>query len=672
MRRFLQRYLSKAIIAALFLLLLITIHSVVINNTLENLKPDLQKKIAEFIRGDVFVGNIRYLFPACVELDNVYIRQNQSSLAASAEKIKLTISLTKLLFKQKLLPRSLELKKPYFNYSECLAFIRGNWEKIKEIIRSLPKDQRIKIRLREMSMSLPSLKGPAAQLSADIAIEAKGSVILSAGYLGLKISSAAKNISLNLENLRYNLSLNLTRHGLILDNLEIAGDNLYAKSWGILENNELRLNNMLSLGPGFDLYKSKKPALGRVISLNIFSLLNKPPSQGLLWYPAGPGFIDTRAVLIIADNALKIKNLFFTIKNLPFQLTGDIGWEKSVTLGLRLSSYPNQPPDGRRNNPRALDVDLKGGIYGNKFSGGLGLNLARNASGKNGLIRIDSRIEEALLDFTPKRQLKLTAKRITLNYPLDNGIKELVLENLSGAMGLAGGSIRPIELHSSIAEGALDAYGYIDTGSFPFKEGFNIKLSNVEANKLDAVLEHLSKVHGKADAQINYRSYPQNFFTGSADIYNGSLENFEFLKWLAEFFALPQLTKVGFERLSTNFFVDDKIAKLEDIDIASGELPLKGYFNQSSDDFVASKISLDIPRSLLSASGKFNALLGILGDGFDFLDFDFQLSGSLHRMNFKWLDSEFKTKLKSRIPDFIERGIERKVEGALQGIATPD
>ena len=43
-------------------------------------------------------------------------------------------------------------------------------------------------------------------------------------------------------------------------------------------------------------------------------------------------------------------------------------------------------------------------------------------------------------------------------------------------------------------------------------------------------------------------------------------------------------------------------------------------------------------------------------------------TGLLEKMNFKWLDSYFKQRLKAYIPNFIERGIEKKVENAIQSI----
>jgi hypothetical protein len=51
------------------------------------------------------------------------------------------------------------------------------------------------------------------------------------------------------------------------------------------------------------------------------------------------------------------------------------------------------------------------------------------------------------------------------------------------------------------------------------------------------------------------------------------------------------------------------------------------------------------------------------------VNFAFQLSGLYKSPNFKWLESDFKDKIKKMLPGFMERGIEKKIERAVQSIA---
>ena len=155
---------------------------------------------------------------------------------------------------------------------------------------------------------------------------------------------------------------------------------------------------------------------------------------------------------------------------------------------------------------------------------------------------------------------------------------------------------------------------------------------------------------------------------GNITIHDGRLNDFEFFKWLADFFSLPSLYKINFDTLSMDFFVDDNGARLDKINLDSEEITLDGYFRQYKNNLVASKISLGLPKELLASSPKFAPLLRILGGDFKLLQFDFQLSGILNAMNFKWLESDFKLKLQDSIPNFIEKKIERKIEAAIKPI----
>ena len=95
---------------------------------------------------------------------------------------------------------------------------------------------------------------------------------------------------------------------------------------------------------------------------------------------------------------------------------------------------------------------------------------------------------------------------------------------------------------------------------------------------------------------------------------------------------------------------------------------MQGYYRLFVNDLVSSKLSLGLSRRILETSPKFKSLLKLLGKEFSALDFNFQLSGSYNELNFKWLDSDFKEKLKERIPDFMERGIERKIKAITESV----
>jgi len=108
------------------------------------------------------------------------------------------------------------------------------------------------------------------------------------------------------------------------------------------------------------------------------------------------------------------------------------------------------------------------------------------------------------------------------------------------------------------------------------------------------------------------------------------------------------------------------------MNLDSENIKMEGYFKINSDDLLSSKIKLALSKNVIAESVKFKPLLKILGDELDYLEFDFQLSGPKDAVNFKWLESEFKTRLRDSIPGFIERGLERKVEEAMKSFSLED
>ena len=132
------------------------------------------------------------------------------------------------------------------------------------------------------------------------------------------------------------------------------------------------------------------------------------------------------------------------------------------------------------------------------------------------------------------------------------------------------------------------------------------------------------------------------------------------------------MERIDFESLSTDsqiFYISNRIISLNTVDLKGRELKLRGHFYFYLDDLISGNVSLALPWELLKTSPKFKSLIRILDKEVPFLTFDFKLSSLATAMNFKWLDSEFRTKLKDSIPDFIERGVERKIEGFIGSMA---
>ena len=166
-----------------------------------------------------------------------------------------------------------------------------------------------------------------------------------------------------------------------------------------------------------------------------------------------------------------------------------------------------------------------------------------------------------------------------------------------------------------------------------------------------------------------FRNDPNLDLWGRVSVQKGSLDNFEFFKWLAELFDIPDLVKVDFQKASSNFSVNAKGAGLQQINLESTDVLINGDFGLGEHDLVSSQLALTFSRQLLEESPKFTSLLRLVGGDMTEFCFEFQLSGILDKMNFRWRQSDFKNRLQKAIPGFMERRIDKNIEDAIQAIS---
>lgn len=199
----------------------------------------------------------------------------------------------------------------------------------------------------------------------------------------------------------------------------------------------------------------------------------------------------------------------------------------------------------------------------------------------------------------------------------------------------------------------------------PFRYSFNCEIKEVNVDELVSLPPSLPKLAGTLETRIRYRSHCQPNLSGNITIDNGYLNNVEFLRWFADFFNIPSLQKLDFNKLTISFLVDNNFVHLNKIDLDSKDVTLSGYFKLDNTDWGSGKLSLTLSKELLEASPNFQSLLRHLKLDPASLSFDFQFSGPLQAMNIKWLESDFKKELCRIIPDSIERDLDKKIEDAL-------
>jgi len=247
----------------------------------------------------------------------------------------------------------------------------------------------------------------------------------------------------------------------------------------------------------------------------------------------------------------------------------------------------------------------------------------------------------------------------------------IVLDDLNIEFSKLDDRVKYLKFYSRFYGGTLEGEGNLEIKRFMPIITVTAKVKGADANKLDGILIHFSKTYGKLDIKMLFLNYPQLELKGNLMINNGYLKDFEFFKWLADLFDLPSLKKIPFQKASSNFVIDEKGSSLFDMDLDSSDVKLNGNFKLGQGDSVSSRMSLSFSKPLIDTSSKLKPLLRLLRDEneFSLLNFDFKLSGNLHKMNFQLLQSDFKRKFMLAIPNFMERRIERNMEDIIKSIS---
>jgi len=392
----------------------------------------------------------------------------------------------------------------------------------------------------------------------------------------------------------------------------------------------------------------------------------------------GSSYVNNFPDLNIYDLACRIKfgfpridveNLSFSLKDIPFRVKGNIFFSRPPLLNLKFSSFPNQPPEVRVNNPERFDMVVKGTSQEDKFNGEIGLDFVRKTKTRSSLVELKTIFENLTFFISHNKGVNISFESATLSYKLGNNLYNIILKDFITLFYPEDKIIRFSKFDCKFYDGFVEGKGVIDITQVPFKSSFDINISDVGVNKLRSLLTYCSKIHGNLSSQILYRSFPSSRLFGKLLINDGLLDNMQFFKWVADFLRIRSLKRITFDTLSAEFEVNEEGSHLEQILLESKEVNFNGYFTLYENDFVSSELSLLLSKGLLNESSKLRRLTAYLDKDTPSLSFNFRLSGLFQSMNFKWLASDFKQILQDLLPYRIERKLETDIEKIVESIS---
>lgn len=652
-----------------------------INNLLSMRKEEIVKQLAVSFNQKVLIPKIEYLFPNTIILKDLSLIKEgpfKKSPTFFIEKLKLRFSLLTLFTRGSFFVSGINIDRFSADYSETVFFIKDNIQRIYALINNLPKTEALNLTVKEASLKLMPNDKDISYLNINMLLRMERSSFFSSGIISqMALPASGMNNKIGAgpahQTWQYSLKGYLTQEGLAIDGLELTGRHIYAKLWGVLEKNILRFNGFLSARSFW------QSDMARVAGFNLVkrlkSLAGRKTATAQITRAAMPGlnFFDISAVIAFSPKKIEIQSLNFSLNNIPFSLGGDISFSAPLSIDLMVSSYPfEKPQSGTERNPLIFSLGAKGNFQKNRFNGIIGIDFFRNVGNNTLAQKVETAFKNLSFDFSRGEYPKVAFDEADFTYRSQESPYRLFFANAKASFYFKDNLIRLMRLDSLIYDGVLTADGRVNLNRAMPQCEFDLEVKKISADKLKGLLIHFSKVEGALDSRLHYQNYPSSVLGGTMTMSEGCLNNFEFFKWLADFFALPLLGRINFDTLSLDFLVDDTGAKLEHINLDSPDTGLYGYFGVSSRDLVNSTLSLKLSKNIIKDSLKLKPLARLLGKDFSALVFDFQLSGFSSSLNFKWLKSDFKKKIQDAIPGFIERSIERKVEEAIEGIAATE
>jgi hypothetical protein len=608
----------------------------------------------------ITVGNMFFLFPNKVILQNVVLKDEklvptEDVLVFKNLVIKFSIQ---DIFKKKLSVSQVIIGSPKCSHKNMSLFFQKHFETIKAVLKNRTRKD-ICVLIRKGNWGLAGRGQDTFYIANEVTLGIKGNAIFGSGLLK-RVRHTLKNdksISINEDSpLSFDFDGTFHAKGFALNRLIVEKDHMYANLWGNQVQNFFRLN-------GFAFVNSPS----REVVPHKLSNLSGREIKSMSLMQKGIFILDIDAVLQWAWPEMEIRHFNFFLNHAPFRLNGRLNFTDALALDLACS-IENPPLGGlMMKNFEKADFKIRGDMKNNGFNGegDVQIDLFAYPHSNVGVEKITGEFKGMRVDFDAYSRLCLYLQKGVGAFWTNNNEHRISFQDWRVICNFLQPKFKIIQTEASLYGGILQARGWVDT-TRSAKTNAVCLLSDLDANQLDELLIHFSKVQGRLFSNLRLSLGSELNIDGEIDIKKGRLQNFDFFNWMADSFELPSLKEIEFKKTAMGFSVNHESAGLNKIQLEAEDLSLDGYFYIDKKGLVASKLAMGFPKDFLQTSPKLRRIVNIFDEQVHQVIFDFQLSGNQHAMNFQWLDSEHKRKIQEIIPDFIERIIERRVNKAMQ------
>jgi hypothetical protein len=471
---------------------------------------------------------------------------------------------------------------------------------------------------------------------------------------------------------RFEFSGDLNYGRINLEKILLLNKQLYSQLWGQFTDQYFKLK-------GYALFKTDstvpppksnpRPWLDK-FKIRIVSLLSRDKIRPL----EDPDFYvsDLETKVRFEFPTLDVDYLKFALNNSIISTQGKIHLEQAAHFDLT-TDVISLAAKKTRKDELALSSRLTGKVENGRYQtdGYFVFYFEKKEDGRHApdqLIITLNQLTGSLQNVTWKN---IALDKVRFLFWANKNQHQLDIQNIKARLNWQPNRWKFMDFTAHAEEGQLAGTMWLDVKQNPVRMVSIMNLINAQTQSLKDFLVHFERIDSRIDGRFKIENQPEWHVDGQFQMTDGRINDLQFFKWMADTFVLPSLHRVAFEECHSQFHYSAQQTGLENLHLKTKTMALEGHYKVDDQSLVSSKLSMLMTRGLLNESPKLKRIMALFEKDVDSLTFDFQLSGLQSRMNFQWLQSEFKQRIQDRIPNFIERRIEQAIDIMLQPEPVP-
>jgi hypothetical protein len=452
----------------------------------------------------------------------------------------------------------------------------------------------------------------------------------------------------------------MSEHEVFIDRLNLSNQYFQAKLWGNMDMDSLQLKGYVLA----DSYAQKNRSMATGMNRHLQKLSQFESEGGYHFTESdlvNPNIhaLDIDALISFNFPVIRFSKVNFTLNNIPVSVEGAMNVGDHPHAHLFCQIYPSRDMVFFKK----ADLEWQWEIFknANSVDGRMTIDFKKGATDYS-VKRIKASFENAIFDLDKIVPLDLYVE--TFKVTCKTGVEEhkLFLSGLRTRINHLPAHLKVIDIISPLGSGTLGGRVWVQTDTWPSKVYSRMHLNDVDARGLETLYSYFGQVHGKLSGNITFSAQEIMELRGDLTMAEGRLVNFEFFEWLADSFDMPALSTIDFNSANMRFMIQPEGVQLQDIRIESPDVVMSGFYHINSHNLVNSQLTLSLSKGALRESSKFRPILRLFRSRSDLIPLKFQLSGHSESVNFHWMDSPVKTRIQQKIPNFIERKIERGID----------